>query len=45
MPAMPAVTWASSGIGRGYAERLASNGMDLVLISIAVVEMAADRAR
>ena len=32
MAGMAVVTGASSGIGRGYAERLASNGMDVVVV-------------
>ncbi len=33
MAGMAVVTGASSGIGRSYAERLASNGMDVVVIA------------
>src|SRR5512147_2973386 len=33
MAAMAVVTGASSGIGRSYAEQLASNGVDLLLIA------------
>lgn len=33
MAGMAVVTGASSGIGRSYAERLASNGMDVVVVA------------